>query len=502
QTLFQQNQASVLPSNQGQNPLQQLQTTVLNRSVTPSHPSPSASPVISRSQTPASSPHINSRSMTPSQTSTVSQGQGQQQVLGNIAGQTNLNVFQIPSNTQSPLLARGIQLQGINPASSISGGSVNLQGQTLQGLVQTSQGQTYVQGQGQTAVLQGQGQNIVNTQNTVIQNPNIGNHILNLNLTPAQKEKVEGYLSKMSPEQQQQQISMFLKLQQQQQLQAQVQAQVKAQQSKILIQQQGKTVIQTASTNIPLTVQAGQKVVDTGQTVIINTPGKPQMMIKRVSVASIPKSQLILQQLHKDQENALKPDTKTPYRSRRDTYRRLLRYHVYQSKHPPKDAIDKDSFEPLPMEVLLRKTTDNVKEEIKTEPECAIKQELIDDNEVGRINSPSIHDIKTEENSSRPSTPKVKLVIRNDGQNFSSSIRESLSSDTEDSSQGQNVLIGSHDDEIDVEMTDCTSPLLSGIKSKPIEVDEPVDRTADWSDISVEEKPFSQYMDAHMDDQS
>jgi hypothetical protein len=66
-------------------------------------------------------------------------------------------------------------------------------------------------------------------------------------LTPEQKNKVEGYLARMTPEQQQQQITMFLKLQQQQQLQAQVQAQ-KAHQVK-LQQMQGKipTPVQVTS---------------------------------------------------------------------------------------------------------------------------------------------------------------------------------------------------------------------------------------------------------------
>jgi hypothetical protein len=46
--------------------------------------------------------------------------------------------------------------------------------------------------------------------------------ILTLNLTPDQKDKVQGYLSKMTPEQQQQQMALFLKLQHQQKLNAQV----------------------------------------------------------------------------------------------------------------------------------------------------------------------------------------------------------------------------------------------------------------------------------------
>ena len=182
QTIFHQNPTPVLQQGQGQSQVQQIHSAVLNRSITPSHPSPIGSPLVSRSQTPASSPMVHSRSVTPIQTSSHvtiassrSQGRGHQQILGNIAGSTNLNVVQIPGNTQSPLLARGIQLQGVNQVTNVSGSGVNLQGQNIQGLVQQSnQGQPFLQGQGQT-LLQGQGQNIVNTQNTVIQNPNVVN---------------------------------------------------------------------------------------------------------------------------------------------------------------------------------------------------------------------------------------------------------------------------------------------------------------------------------------
>lgn len=78
----------------------------------------------------------------------------------------------------------------------------------------------------------------------------IANHVLQLILTPEQKNKVEGYLARMTPEQQQQQITMFLKLQQQQQLQAQVQAQ-KAHQAKLQMQGKIPTPVQVPRLVIP-----------------------------------------------------------------------------------------------------------------------------------------------------------------------------------------------------------------------------------------------------------
>ena len=43
----------------------------------------------------------------------------------------------------------------------------------------------------------------------------------------------------------------------------------------------------------------------------------------------------------KDQANALHTDTETPFKNQRDTYRRLLRYHVFQTKNPPNDLVKK-----------------------------------------------------------------------------------------------------------------------------------------------------------------
>ncbi|KAJ8298615.1 hypothetical protein KUTeg_022675 [Tegillarca granosa] len=201
----------------------------------------------------------------------------------------------------------------------------------------------------------------------------IGNHILSLNLTPQQKEKVQGYLSKLSPEEQQAQLATFLRLQAQQQLQNQIRAQVQNQQQqqtqKLLTTQNTATQLQQQQSKIPSTVQVQSiqqqavsdkpvinttQPLDNQQTVIIAAPGQK---LTRLSVASIPKSQLIQQQLSKDQANALNPDVKSPFKTRRDTYRRLLRYHVYQSYERPDSAVQKneEKFEEISAGLLKKK---------------------------------------------------------------------------------------------------------------------------------------------------
>ena len=63
--------------------------------------------------------------------------------------------------------------------------------------------------------------------------PQIANKVLTLSLTPAQRDKVQSYLDKMSPEQQQQYLQtqqhVLTRIQKQQQLNAQIRAQVEAQ---------------------------------------------------------------------------------------------------------------------------------------------------------------------------------------------------------------------------------------------------------------------------------
>ena len=151
-----------------------------------------------------------------------------------------------------------------------------------------------------------------------------------------------------------------------------------------------------------------------------------------------------------------------------------------------------------------------VKEEIKVEPDpfsVTVKQEHIEDAEVTKINSPSLAAVKSEAESPRPSTPKVKLVIRSDGNNFTSSIHESQDSDTDEGGNDRTLTYANDDsnldDRIDVETPGSRSPLLGGIKSEPIEVDDTADQTNQWSDISSEEKPFTQYLESeNITDQS
>jgi hypothetical protein len=139
-------------------------------------------------------------------TSITSSKAHNQPIVANV-GNANVNLLQFQGNAQQQLLARNIQVQGQSNT-----GSINVQGLQSSGVVQGQGHMTYLQGHGQTAMLQGQqattavlqgqtavlqghagqaallqgqqghtamlhgqGQNIVNTQNTVIQNPNVVN---------------------------------------------------------------------------------------------------------------------------------------------------------------------------------------------------------------------------------------------------------------------------------------------------------------------------------------
>ncbi|XP_033752150.1 BRD4-interacting chromatin-remodeling complex-associated protein-like isoform X2 [Pecten maximus] len=397
----------------------------------------------------------------------------------------------------------------------------------------------------------------------------IGNHTLNLNLTVDQKEKVQGYLSKMTPEQQQQQISLFLKLQRQQQLQAQVNAQVKAQQ----VLQQKQTLgsaLASSSSKLPITVQQLENKATTAtkpaEIPALTTPVSTvtTSAIPGFPFAAIPKSQLIHQQLSKDQDNALKPDTKTPFRSRRDTYRRLLRYHVFQCKSPPDDLMEKDhemfksvaagllhkkqkmfdKFRLLLLKESMRKkktaemvmiqrlmnedlteTIKSEKELVKSNPDSfeamplrylkkqeSVKSEdmSMDEQDVSDISkvikSEKISDSDTveikKEQTSRPCTPKVKLVIRSDGQNFTSSLAEDGSSDSNESSYHDNVNMdtseierqnssNSRSDSDDISKSLFGAPHLTNIKTEPVNDESESMESDHWSDSN---KPFKLYL--------
>ena len=49
----------------------------------------------------------------------------------------------------------------------------------------------------------------------------------------------------------------------------------------------------------------------------------------------------INQQIKQDQNHAMNPDTKRPFKSRGDACRRLLRYHVFQSYGPSEEEFAK-----------------------------------------------------------------------------------------------------------------------------------------------------------------
>lgn len=64
----------------------------------------------------------------------------------------------------------------------------------------------------------------------------------------------------------------------------------------------------------------------------------------------------INQQIRQDQNHALHPDTKRPFRSRGDACRRLLRYHVFQRHGPNETEFSKfDSYMEDVSEDLLKK---------------------------------------------------------------------------------------------------------------------------------------------------
>ncbi|XP_060081481.1 BRD4-interacting chromatin-remodeling complex-associated protein-like [Ylistrum balloti] len=411
----------------------------------------------------------------------------------------------------------------------------------------------------------------------------IGNHTLNLNLTVEQKEKVQGYLAKMTPEQQQQQISLFLKLQRQQQLQAQVNAQVKAQQ----VLQQKQTIgsaLTPAPNKLPITVQQLDNKSATATkpaelpplTTPVSTATTSTVPGLRIPLAAIPKSQLIHQQLSKDQDNALKPDTKSQFRSRRDTYRRLLRYHVFQHKSPPdglmerdhevfenvavgllhkkqrmfdkfrllllkesmrekktaemvmiqrlmnedltetikseKDLVnsDPDSFEPMPLRYLQKQ------ESVKSEDVSMDEQDVSEISRVIKTEKINTSDSDTveikKEQLSRPCTPKVKLVIRSDGQNFTSSLAEDGSSDSNESSyhdnsvnmdtseiERQNSSNSGRSDSEDISKGLFGAPRLSNIKTEPVNEECESMESDHWSDSN---KPFKLYLETERSDNS
>lgn len=419
---------------------------------------------------------------------------------------------------QQPVIVNQSQSSGIHSQSVIyhqpgqvlvqnQQGSVLVQGQQGSLVVQSQQGPVIIQGQSGTQriaaqsdtstaqlgaatvatptkvlpqAMQGKVPISASAQVAVPTQIKIANHILTLNLTQEQKDKVQGYLAKMTPEQQQQQMALFLKLQHQQKLNAQVQAQ---------LQQHKKLQSQNLQSQIPLPVQQTPIGSASSNIISIESPSKPNIF-QRVSVAAIPKHQLIHQQMGKDQANALHTDTDTPFKNPRDTYRRLLRYHVFMTKNPPDDLVKKDDemfgdlseglvrkknwmfekYRGLLLEESMREQqtaeimmiqklmNEDLKETLEEEKRVAkrnpeefeamprkyLKLETkCSDNPIDVKFDPKTIHIKTEKDvvptpiipsaikkenydsdGSRPSTPKLKLVIKSDGRGYSSSITE------------------------------------------------------------------------------
>ncbi|XP_064599639.1 uncharacterized protein LOC135466186 isoform X2 [Liolophura sinensis] len=174
----------------------------------------------------------------------------------------------------------------------------------------------------------------------------IGSHVVTLNLTPQLKEKLLSQLAKMTPEQQQQfyryQYNVIQRLQQQHQIQQQIQA-----------AQLRKQQIKPADSKIPTTVQLVEK---PGLAKLSDNLQSPSRGVKRPAATEIPKGSMIHQQLSKDQDKAVKPDAKIPFKSVKDACQRLLRYHVFQSHGPSKREFKKvDGLFDQVSQELLRK---------------------------------------------------------------------------------------------------------------------------------------------------
>ncbi|XP_035232966.1 BRD4-interacting chromatin-remodeling complex-associated protein-like isoform X2 [Stegodyphus dumicola] len=84
-------------------------------------------------------------------------------------------------------------------------------------------------------------------------------------------------------------------------------------------------------------------------------PPPPPPAVKRV-VNTVPRTVLINEQLTKDQNGALNPDVKTPFSSIEDACRRLLPFHVYNSKVPSVVEIEKadETFNKVAVTLLDR----------------------------------------------------------------------------------------------------------------------------------------------------
>ncbi|XP_046356783.2 BRD4-interacting chromatin-remodeling complex-associated protein-like isoform X2 [Haliotis rufescens] len=329
----------------------------------------------------------------------------------------------------------------------------------------------------------------------------IANQMLTLNLTSQQKEKLQQHLGRMTMEQQEmflkQQQHTLVKLQQQQQQHIHQQIQVIRTTSP---QTKPQLLVANPPGKIPITVQQIDKGinqikvgVDAVQT---STPNRPT---KRPAPSDVSKGTLIHQQLGKDQQHAVNPDTKSPFKDYKEACRRLLRYHVFQHHGPKQDAFkkaenvfdtvsedllkrshtmmnkyrlllleesmrdrpsaemvmiqrmlnqdltavikkekdvikaDPDSFVPMPTKYLKKeKKEEDSAAETSALDTSAVKSETFTESEYSDHDmSESLHQSSASAESERmsvkssPIVPpgKVKLVIRNDGRGFTSSLK-------------------------------------------------------------------------------
>lgn len=206
----------------------------------------------------------------------------------------------------------------------------------------------------------------------------IANQILMLQLTPAQQEKLELHLSRMTLDQQhvffrtQQHVLAKLQLRTDPNMVNQQQNQVAGGSQTGACVGGGSTAVVMAPTVVAAVSAGGdapsQKSAALGTAPItVTTVTQPQQLpvtvqqalestsiktetcssvsvhspiIKRVHVPEIPKASMIHQQLSKDQANAVAPDTRNAFKDYREACRRLLRYHTFQSHGPSQDTFD------------------------------------------------------------------------------------------------------------------------------------------------------------------
>ncbi|XP_060566535.1 BRD4-interacting chromatin-remodeling complex-associated protein-like [Ruditapes philippinarum] len=199
----------------------------------------------------------------------------------------------------------------------------------------------------------------------------IADKVLTLSLTPAQKDKVQSYLDRMTPEQQlqylQTQQHVLQRIQKQQALNAQIKAQVEAQKKQAALNGQGQLAAIAASQQKGQSTESTSlesaafkpelKTIPIPNTSIVTQPtDTPVVRATKRSYMDIPKGTLINQQIRQDQNHASNPDTKRVFRSRGDACRRLLRYHVFQNYGPSQEEFTKfDNYMEDVSEDILKK---------------------------------------------------------------------------------------------------------------------------------------------------